>query len=193
MKRSKSLKLGLMVAAGTGLSACDDAAEDVTGTFYQNAEQCIQANLFDSADCTQAFDEALSLNQESGPKFEDQSLCEAEFGLGQCQQSEGGNFWAPFIAGYFMAEIIDEVGDVLEAKYKKKKYGSHTRPIYRSKAGNGFYSPSGAQIYRDKNGQVRIQKQALAKKPAASKVATKRSIAARGGFSSRSSSRSRGG
>ncbi len=193
MKRSKTLKLGLMVAAGSGLTACDDTQQDTGGQLYKNAAHCIEANIFDDTDCSTAFSEAVELNSDAAPKFETQNLCEDQFGLGQCQAIEGGGFWAPFLTGYFMSEVIDEVGDAFESKRKRRKYGSHVRPVYRSNVNGNLYSPSGAQIYRDSNGTIRIPKSALQNKPKTSKVVTRSAIASSGGFASRSKSRSSGG
>lgn len=153
-KRSQSVNLAAMrkpvvfpltaLAAAVALSGCGSSGEEAY--LYNSVNECI-AEHPDNADiCQQAFEEAQMAALDSGPRYANANLCETEFGAGQCQSQAGGSFWTPFIAGYLVSEIIDEVGDYAEYKYKKRNNYYASSPVFMS-------SRSGRPTYYGMNEQ----------------------------------------
>ena len=128
-KRSRGVALTTLTAtAGTlTLSGCGDDPM-VEGQIFPTVAQCVASGVAQN-ECQEAYNQALADNQNDAPRFESQDLCEGEFGSGQCQQrAEGsGNFWVPLLAGFVIANAID---DLDFDRKKKRKYA----PIYMSRA-----------------------------------------------------------
>lgn len=208
MKRSRGLILTSMVRgvnrplgrtallAGTAmvLTACgDEPMSDVS--MFRDVEQCVATNLFDREACSAMQADALASHQSQAPRYDEQALCEAEFGLNGCtfvgqaaETEEGGStsgFWMPFFAGWVAGNVVDEVGDALEKKKKKKAYG-YAQPLYRMTSGgrSTWVTPTGGTLYQGKNG-LQMQARSLAAAPSATsapKVMTRTTVSSRGGF-----------
>lgn len=208
-KRSRTARLvhmikdnALLVTAGIAcctISGCGSG--DDLGYLYSSVDECINAHPGKDEICRSAFAEAETAATESGPRYASESLCEIEFGDGQCQADEGGNYWMPFVAGFIVSEIIDEVGDYFEYKRKRKKkddrYSYSSSPVFRSiRAGSSGYYGLNEQKFGNRTGKVSVSSTTYNKAPA--KVYTASTVR-RGGFGSTmgksysSSSRSWGG
>ncbi|WP_158583839.1 DUF1190 domain-containing protein [Salinibius halmophilus] len=206
-KRSQNVNLAAMrkpvvfplsaLAAAVALSGCGSSGEEAY--LYNSVSECV-AEHPDSADiCQQAYEEAQLAALDSGPRYANQNLCETEFGAGQCQPQAGGSFWTPFVAGYLVGEIIDEVGDYAEYKLKKRSgYYSSTPVFLSTKSGRpAYYGMNEQKLGNFGDKTVRASSSAYQRQ--APKVRTASTVS-RGGFgttvrssSSSSSSRSWGG
>lgn len=186
MKRSSKITLRLMLggAALATLAACDDDS-DVGGKIYASEEACIADGVFTPQICEAVVAEAQSEHLLSAPRYNTRQLCEEEFGLGLCSpQTEGpANFWVPLVAGYFVAEVIDEIGDLAEKRYKSKS-------LYRSRSGS-IVTTSGTSLRRS-SGDYVLSRSTVNAPPKKSTIMTRTTVRATGGFGSRSSSRSSG-
>lgn len=206
MKRSRGLILTSMargvnrplgrtaLLAGTAmvLTACgDEPMSDVS--VFRDVEQCVATNLFDRDTCSTMQADALEAHQSQAPRYDEQALCEAEFGLNGCtfvnrqaDREEGGStsgFWMPFFSGWVTGNVVDEVGDAFEKK-KKRSYG-YAQPLYRMTAGGSsrWVTPTGGTLYQGKTGlQVQSRSLAAPAPKAAPKVMTKTTLSSRGGF-----------
>lgn len=200
-KRSRNIHLSCMLkrrlfpasalVAAVMVSGCGDGGEE--GYLYTSVEECVAAHPTKEEICQEAYDEAQYAADESGPRYGTQDLCEIEFGPGQCRFDDGGNFWTPFVAGYIVSEIIDEVDDYFDYKKKKKKKHYYTStPAYFSTRGGRAYYGLNEQVI-GKPGQRKVGISGSAYDRRAAKTYTRNTVR-RGGFGStvRSSSSSGG-
>merc|ERR1711879_64272 len=113
--------------------------------------------------------------------FSDQRDCEANFGFNNCVQSSQGWFF-PAVAGFVVAEIIDEIGDAMERRYYS--------PVYRNRSRDLVFS-DGASISYSGNGKYQIPKGANKPKSVVKKPYPKGTkTLSRGGFGSTASAKS---
>lgn len=204
-KRSQNINLGCMlkhtvvsastIAAVFSLSGCGGGDE---GYLYSSVEDCIEAHPGQDEICQSAYDEAQVAALESGPRYASESLCEMEFGDDQCEPLGETRFWVPFVAGYVVSEVIDEVGDYFEYKRKRKYHGYGAAPAFlSSKGGKSFYYGLDERKL-GKVGQRKISLTDSSFQKQKAKMYTNKTVR-RGGFgstvrsSSSSSSRSWGG
>ncbi|HZG47523.1 MAG TPA: DUF1190 domain-containing protein [Allosphingosinicella sp.] len=189
-KRSRGVALTTLTAtAGTlTLTGCGDDPM-VEGQVFPTVAECVAAGT-PQGECQEAYNQALADNQNDAPRFESQDLCEGEFGGGQCQQRAegGGSFWVPLLAGFVIANAID---DVDFDRKKKRKYA----PIYMSRAnGNYYYGGSNyGPMSRTSSGRYGFAPATLDRPVSAPRVQSRSDIASRGGFGGRASSRGSGG
>lgn len=194
MKRSKRLVLTTMMASGgLSLAACGDDAPAVTQwedppaavapaavnktQTYQTLADCRLDDQFTDEQCEASFKAAEAENDATAPRFTDQPTCEEQFGQGNCvpKQQNGTSFFVPFLAGYVVAEVIDEIGDA--ARYRG-------RPYYRDRFG-GYSLPGGRMLSTDYvTGRPRVTSDALAPARAATPTRTqsRSAVISRGGF-----------
>jgi len=189
-KRSRAVALTTLTAtAGTmTLSACGgDGDINVEGQVFQTVAECTAAGVA-ASECQEAYNQALADNMNDAPRFENRELCEGEFGQNQCQPQTaagGGSVWVPLLAGFVIANALN---DVEFDRRKKRKYA----PIYRSTSnGNYYYGGSNyGPMTRTSSGRYGFDRATLDRPVSAPRVQTRASIAERGGFGGRASSRS---
>lgn len=152
MKRSRSLVLTLMAGSTLGLAACDDsspqqprdlASSDLAGDerLYQSLEDCIAGQVFTAEHCQASFQEAQEAHAEVAPRFDNGAACEAEFGAGACTQqttSNGTSWFMPFMAGYAVSSLMNNIGSGLN----RQRY---SKPLYYSPRG-GYVTASGRTL-----------------------------------------------
>jgi uncharacterized protein YgiB involved in biofilm formation len=194
MKRSKRLVLTTMMAGGgLSLAACGDnppaatqwgdppaaAAPAQVGSTetYQTLADCRLDDKFTDQQCEQSFAAAQAENDANAPRFSDQPTCEEQFGAGNCvQRSQGAtNFFVPFLAGYVVAEVVDEIGDAM--RYRG-------RPYYRDRYGS-YYLPGGRRLTTNYvTGRPQITSDALApsRATAPTRTQSRSAVISRGGF-----------
>jgi uncharacterized protein YgiB involved in biofilm formation len=188
VKRSSGLKLALMASTALILSGC---GEDVaTGGAYKTVEACIKGGEYTEADCRESHEAALKMHETSAPRYTDSRLCEQQHGYGNCQQSGSNNVWLPFFAGYFVSSFLNNQS---MAGCRSSYWNSCTRPLYQGARG-GYYTSSGYSLFRDSSsGKLAMYDGGIKNKPVAAKVQSRTTVAARGGFGSRSGGSGRGG
>ena len=193
MKRSKNVKLTLMVAGSAlALSSCGEEPRHEAES-YASVEACKAADTFPDSQCDEDFAKAAATHETSAPRYNQRQLCEQEFGIGNCESRSsrnGSGFWSPFLAGYMVANILDN---------RRSYY--YSTPYYRTARGRHL-TWDGAPIAttRGADGRIRrtISTNTVKARPKVAKVMTRTSVVSRGGFGSRTSarssrSRSRGG
>ncbi|QKJ88711.1 hypothetical protein PMPD1_3799 [Paramixta manurensis] len=162
------------------LAGCEQSDETVS--LYQNADDCTKANPGQSAQCTTAYNNALTEAGKTAPKYATREDCVAEFGENQCQQApaqagvgnaqaqQSGSFWMPLMAGYMMGRMMSGGA------------GFASQPLFTSRnpaspANGKFVDASGRSYGNATSGRsVNVPKTALAPKPATTSTVT------RGGF-----------
>jgi len=182
-KRSGPLTLLLMASTAITLSGCGDDPQ-TEGHVYRNLEACIADGSFTEADCKAGYEEATRQNEETAPRYDSRALCEQQHGFGNCAEPthhRRGSFWTPFIAGYFVSQLID--GRPLGG------WGNRTRPVYNGSDGY-WYTADGSALYRTRSGRVSVSERSMSARPKPAKVQTRTTVAARGGFGARSSAAS---
>lgn len=188
MKRSNALKLVLMAGTAALVTGCGEAV--APGGAYTTVESCIKGGEFTEAECGESYDAAQKIHEESAPRYGQRGLCEAQHGYNNCQTAGSGNVWLPFFAGYFVSKFLAGSGN----NCRSGLWQSCTRPFYGA-AGGGYYTSGGYGLFRDQSsGKLAMYEGAVKNKPVRAKVQTRTTVAARGGFGSRSSGGfSRGG
>lgn len=189
MKRSKNAKLTLMVAGSAlALSACGQNSRQHEAETYRSLDACKEAGLFSDAQCEASYNEALKVHEESAPRYNSERLCENDFVIGNCVQrtsNSGGVFWSPFMAGFLVSQILDRDN---RSQYYSTSY-------YRGPRGR-YYTWDGIEMRssRGTDGRARwtVSNDTVKAKPKPAKVMTRTSVISRGGFGSRTSSRSSG-
>ncbi|WP_395342199.1 DUF1190 domain-containing protein [Ningiella sp. W23] len=192
LKRSAFLDLSLMrkrsrhfVLAPISLavlSACSGSSEEEV-KFVSSVDDCTNTTSLSEDQCQAAYEQALTDANSTAPRYQYQRDCEAEFG--NCQQS--GSFFIPFMTGYIVSEVIDEVGDSLE---RKRRY-NYSYPAYLY-SGSGRYrnkimTADGFVVGSPGQRSYRVPREAVKPKPAVTRTIS------RGGFGSSASAKSNWG
>ncbi|MCW8328782.1 DUF1190 family protein [Photobacterium sp. SDRW27] len=191
MKRSKQVVLASMrknwqtfsvapvtvAFAGAMLSGCSDTSSEAS--IYQSLDDCIDDNPNYSSECQAAYQYALEEAERTAPKYQTQSDCIAEFGVGACVQSQRNNWFMPAMAGFMFGRMMDS------------NRGYYSQPMFRSYyPGSIFYdrwtTADGYDYGRSsyKKTKVRVSKDQMKPKPAVSRTIS------RGGFGSTVSAKS---
>lgn len=185
MKRSKQARLTLMAASSAlALSACSSKPQETQTHTYADVEACKSAGVFSDERCTQEFTKAVSAHETSAPRYESESLCEKEFSLNNCyKRTESGySFWSPFMTGFLVSQIINNT----QSNY-------YASPYYHSARGRYLtWDGSIINTRRGEDGQLRstVNTESIKAKPKPAKIMTRTSVISRGGFGSRTKSRS---
>jgi len=179
VKKNAALPLYAFAACLT-LSGCGTDSEEAY--LYSSVDECIDAHPGKEEICRSGYENAEWAALESGPRYASESLCEMEFGDGQCQSQDGGSFWMPLITGFIISEIIDEVGDYFEYQRKHKRSRDYySTPVFFSKKSSnyGYYGLNEQKLGSSYKRNVAVDYGAFTKKPA--KTYTSRTVR-RGGF-----------
>ncbi|MFT2111270.1 DUF1190 domain-containing protein [Marinomonas sp. 2405UD68-3] len=120
MKRSKYINLDSMrkvkpsfplmrpltlAVASVTLAACSDSTEEVQ--IVSSVDDCQASTTLTQDQCEVAYQQALIEAERTGPKYNSQAACEAEFGYDQCNRSSQGSFFTPFMAGFLVSNLLD--------------------------------------------------------------------------------------
>ncbi|RZG14964.1 DUF1190 domain-containing protein [Pseudoalteromonas sp. CO342X] len=195
MKRSRTIKLTLLMGATGGLTACGDS--DESALLFKDVDECTSFGIEEEA-CQFQYQQALDSHRQEAPKYASEQLCESDFGFDRCEHSSGG-IWRPIMAGFMvaaLAEAVDEGLDMMKKRKKKKAaylggtYYSGAKPLYRSRddyfsyrnAQNGFVASAKS------SGTTSVKSSTINYKPRASSVSR-----SRGGFGRAASRSSSGG
>jgi uncharacterized protein YgiB involved in biofilm formation len=190
MKRSKSLKLTLMLGLTGALSGCGDNEEQTL--VFNDIDDC---NAFgvDVEACTSQYQQALENHLAESPKYISEALCESDFGFDQCENN--GSIWQPIMAGFMLAAVAEAIDEGLDYRKKKKRkqaylnggYFGSARPLYRAKDDYfSFRNSNNDYISSVSNrGSVMVKKSKTSYPVTTQRVTTKRS-----GFGRSASSRS---
>jgi len=134
----------LLLGSAIALSACSGEQEQ-EARVYSSIEACAAEQPPEA--CQEAFREATAQHLLTAPRYSTLQACEADVGDGACealQQTAGNglisNVFVPVMAGYLLAEVVDEVGDALK---RRKKVG---RPLFANRA--GYLYSGGNQVGR---------------------------------------------
>jgi uncharacterized protein YgiB involved in biofilm formation len=171
-----SVKPLTMAIATATLVACDNPRE---AKVYRDAGHCIAENPNLSEACEAAYQKAKAEASRSGPKFQTETICEAEFGDGNCipYRSTGGQNWfMPAVAGFLLAKALgrnDYESSPLFTSYSRysPNYGQWT-------------TVDGSQYGNRRYGSLKVPADTFKPKPTVTKTIS------RGGFGSTVSAKS---
>ena len=187
-KRSRAVALTSLTAASTfTLQGCGEDSFGAEGQVFSNVAECVAGGVAQN-DCQEAYAAAQADDANDAPRFENRELCEGEFGQNECQvrNSGGGSFWVPLLAGFVIANAIDDLD--IDGR-KRRRYA----PLYRNRGSGTWYhggSNYGA-MSRTSSGRYGFDQGALNRPVSAPRVQSRSDIASRGGFGGRA--RSSGG
>ncbi len=119
MKRSKQIDLGRMrkqpllqltkLAAAVGgviaLSGC--GSDETAAKIYANIDACRTDNPDDLEGCDAAYQQAVAESAKTAPRYDNASLCEAQFGRCVQGQDSGGSWFMPALAGFMVGQMLD--------------------------------------------------------------------------------------
>ncbi len=192
MKRTSFLDLNTMrkrtrsfVLAPLSLAVMVGCSSDTTETvkFVESVEDCTSSTELTFDECEAAYEQARLDAQATAPRYRYERDCENEFGT--CEQR--GGFFIPFMAGYIVSEVIDEVGDAYERKHRYK----HSYPTYLYRGGgqfrNKYMTTDGMVIGSPGKNSYRVNRDVLKPKPKVTRTIS------RGGFGSAASAKSNWG
>ncbi|MEP0355664.1 DUF1190 family protein [Paraglaciecola sp.] len=169
MRKSFSVKPLALGIAAIFLTACGNQEK---ATVYTDVDDCTNNNPDAGAQCEAAYQQALQEAQRTGPKYNSQSDCEAEFGYNQCNQvqNSSGSFFMPFMAGYMLSNLMSPRG-----YYSQPMYTSYSRySPYR----NRWIGADGYDFGDYRRRSMNVSESALKPKPTVSRTIK------RGGFGS---------
>lgn len=185
MKRCLAVTLVLM--GGVAVSACSDS--EVDSAIFQNVNECIASGTFPAEKCQKDYKEAQATHIATAPTYNNKIDCEAEFGVGKCEQSTTtnanaettntgtqaanagtGSVFLPLMMGYMMGSMFNN--------------GQRMAPqsLYQRTGSNAYVNSNGANV-ASQRGPVRLASSSAAVKAPQTRTRTM----ARGGFGSRSS------
>lgn len=196
MKRSRNAKLTIMAAGSAlALTACSSSEPRYQAETYRDLDSCLSANIFSDEQCQSTYENALTLHNQSAPRYRDLSLCEQEFGPTKCEQRSNMNgavFWSPFMTGFLVSQVLD---------HPRRGNYYYSSPFYNPRRG-GYYMWDGEPLVysRGNDGRMRtsVSRSTIDAPPKPARVMTRTSVVSRGGFGTRpkaraSSRSSRGG
>jgi len=181
----RCLAVSLVMMGGAGLSACQDS--EVDSFVYGSAAECMQNGVYDQAKCEGDYKQALAYHVETAPAYTKREDCEAEFGVGKCEenavnaantenagaqpvQSSMGSFFMPMMMGYMMGSMFSN--------------GKQMPPqaLYRQNGSSSYVNANGARV-ANASGPVKFKSSAAAAQAPKARTTTM----ARGGFGARAS------
>ncbi len=179
MKRSKTLALGLMATGAITLTACSD--DQIESKSYRDVDSCISDAVFTEEQCEGSYQNAKAFDELSGPRYDTRSTCEGEFGTSRCfeRSSNGASYWSPFLQGYLISSLVNKATGGPEL---------HSRPYYSPRKG-GYYTAYGTRVQFSSRG-ASVSRDSMTTAPKPAKLQTRTSVLSRGGFGTRSGSRS---
>ena len=184
--RKKARKFSLApisVGIAAALSGCGGEPQEQV-RIVSSVDDCVNQTELSLAQCEVAYQQALEEAERTGPRYQQQYLCEADFG--QCQQSSSG-FWSPFVTGYIVAEIIDEVGDAFERKHRRRYNPVYTYQKRGSSYRHQIMTADGTFLGTAGKSSYKVPSSATKPKPAVTRTIK------RGGFGSQASAKSNWG
>ncbi len=197
MKRTKSINLDRMrkvadrfrvkpialgISAATLVLSCSSGRGVNEGEIFADLAACKAQYPQLAQECENAYQQALRVAEESGPKYASRSDCEIDFGARQCMNyRHGGNDWfMPAMAGFLFAQLLDS-----DRHYRAvplyTSYSSHSPYYYRWSTVDGYSYGN----YR--YGRVKVHRDTFKPKPKVTKTIK------RGGFGSRVAAKSKWG
>ena len=169
MRKSFAVKPLALGVTAIFLSACGDQQD---ATVYLNPEECTQSNPDAAEQCEAAYQQAVQEAERTGPKYNTQRDCEAEFGYNQCNyvQNSSGSFFMPFMAGYMLSNLMSPRG-----YYSQPMFTSYSRySPYRYR----WMGADGTDFGDYRRRHMRVSEKSLKPKPTVNKTMK------RGGFGS---------
>ena len=129
MKRSRSVALLAMGASALALTACGES--ETPAGVYTSIEQCVADKQFSQAECDKAFATAKDEHKKVAPKYANKTECEADFGVGKCEESpykttSGTSTFMPLMIGYMLGRTLGG------------QPGFTPQPLYRGTGDNTF-------------------------------------------------------
>jgi len=168
MKRRNSIRGALLVGVSViALSACEEAKVDAL--VFDSLEQCVADPSMTRARCEKTYKEARSQHAAVAPKYSSQADCQADFGVGRCEQapyrtSSGGSIFMPLMMGYMMGSLIGGRGSIV------------SQPLYRSAKNPKAFRTADNRAVASTTGRTQVARSA-ARRPS-----FKSSTIRRGGF-----------
>ena len=169
MKRTKQIDLAAMrktpkrfllkpltLGVATVLAGCSSNEEEVR--IVGSVDECAQTTSLTQEQCEVAYQQALTEAAQTGPRYSSMGNCEAEFGASRCGST--GSFFTPFMTGFLVSEIIDEIGDFRERRYNPVY--TYNRPF--SSYNNRVMLADGTVIGSKGRGKYTVPKSAVTQK-----------------------------
>ncbi|MFC3122256.1 DUF1190 domain-containing protein [Agaribacter flavus] len=193
MKRTSFLDLSLMRKRARAfalaplslavISGCSNGSGGEEVKFVRSVAECTDTTSLTESQCQAAYEQALLDAESTAPRYQYERDCMNEFG--SCERQ--GSFFVPFMTGYIVSEIIDEVGDAFERKHRYK----HSYPAYLY-SGSGRYrnqimTSDGYVIGSPGQRSYRVSREVLKPKPKVTRTIS------RGGFGATASAKSNWG
>ena len=170
MKRLNSISIALLMGVSLiALSACEEPT--VEAAVFDSLQQCINDPSVPREQCEQNYKEASSQHAAVAPKYSSESDCQADFGVGKCEQapyrtSSGGSVFMPLMMGYMMGSMIGGRRSMM------------SQPLYRSAKSPNFFRTADNRSVGSATGRTRVARSAT------SRPSFKSSTISRGGFGS---------
>ena len=192
-KRSRRVALTTLTAVSTvALAGCGSSNDwgdgpSGEGQVFASVSECAASGAFNQQECQDAYSQAQADDLNNAPRFQNQQLCEQEFGNGGCQprNDSTGSFWAPALAGFVIGgiagEVIDEIGDAR----RRRRYAG----LYRNRDRDTWYTGGAAYMpmVRGRSGRYNFNPGALNRPVSAPRTFSSSDVASRGGFGGRAS------
>ena len=170
MKRLNSISVAaLMSVSAIALSACEE--QKVDAAIFDTLQQCINEPGMLREDCERSHAEAKAQHAAVAPKYTSAADCQAEFGVGRCEQapyqsSTGGSIFMPLMMGYMMGSMLNG-----------RSIGN-SQPLYRTAKQPGTYRTADNRKAGTATGRTQVARSAT------SRPSVKTSTIRRGGFGS---------
>jgi uncharacterized protein YgiB involved in biofilm formation len=112
VKRSTTVSLVLLGAAGLTIYALNRSGGDTEASPFRSVDECRSSGR-DAKGCQDGYDDALRLHETNAPRFESQNDCERDYGSGKCTTMQGRNasgnlasYFVPALAGFAVARAL---------------------------------------------------------------------------------------
>jgi uncharacterized protein YgiB involved in biofilm formation len=112
VKRSTTVSLVLLGAAGLTIYALNRSGGDTEANPFRSVDECRNSGR-DATACQNSYDDALRLHETNAPRFESQTDCERDYGAGKCSTKQAlsssgsmASYFVPALAGFAIARAL---------------------------------------------------------------------------------------
>jgi uncharacterized protein YgiB involved in biofilm formation len=153
VKRSTTVSLVLLGAAGLTIYALNRSGGDTEASPFRSVDECRNSGR-DAKACQDSYYDALRLHETNAPRFESQTDCERDYGTGKCTSTQAsspsGNmasYFVPALAGFAIARALQNQQGQPAAQplyncppYRQRSDGT----CYNTASGHSVYSYFGS-------------------------------------------------
>ncbi len=181
LKRSRRVTPAIIgsVMSLSLMTGCGEKQEDAS--VVESIEQCVAIGQYNQVQCQELYAKAQAEHKDVAPKFESKADCEAEFGVGKCEDENGNSGeTAPATSdGSGHTTVVHHHSSFMPMMAGIMIGQSLSQPMYRTYAGGsaGPFMTNKGMVVSNTTGRQKISRSVVTSRPTRTTSTLKR-----GGF-----------